>query len=273
MKVISIILMLLGVQLALGQQESTSSTPLDDITWFDLTTEKRVLPYPEVSPNDILWKERVWREIDTRQLMNLPFRYEAKPFFSILIEEIQKGNITAYSTENDQFKNPLNIQQVKDKIITYDSIPVYDPYTYEYTINVVENKMDPQDVVRYRLKEVWWFDSEYSTLRVRILGIAPIVPKHTDNGDFLAYLPLFWVYFPDCREALAKHPVHNAGNDANPMTWNDWLEMRFFDSYITKVSNVHDRRLQDYLAGEELLLESEKLEQELFNKEMDMWQR
>ena len=47
--------------------------------------------------------------------------------------------------------------------------------------------------------------------------------------------------------------------------------MRYFDSYVIKESNVYDRRLEDYLSGRDLLLEGEKIEEAIFNKEQDMW--
>jgi hypothetical protein len=47
--------------------------------------------------------------------------------------------------------------------------------------------------------------------------------------------------------------------------------MRFFASYIYKESNVRDRRLQDYLTGIDLLLEADKIKQEIFNFEHDLW--
>jgi len=70
---------------------------------------------------------------------------------------------------------------------------------------------------------------------------------------------------------LARERVFNTGNDASPITWEDLLEMRFFSSYIYKVSNVYDRRLQDYKTGVDLLLEAEKIKAEIFNFEHDLW--
>jgi len=55
------------------------------------------------------------------------------------------------------------------------------------------------------------------------------------------------------------------------MSWEDWLEMRFFDSYIIKESNVHDRRLSDYLSSIEVLRKGEKIKEEVLNYELDLW--
>ena len=45
--------------------------------------------------------------------------------------------------------------------------------------------MNPTDVVRYRIKEVWYFDENIGRVDVQILGIAPIVSKFDDTHSFL----------------------------------------------------------------------------------------
>ena len=82
---------------------------------------------------------------------------------------------------------------------------------------------------------------------------------------------MFWAYYPECREILARHKVFMEGNDASLITWEDLFEMRFFSSYVYKESNVHDLRLQDYLSGVDLLLASDKIKNEIFNYEHDLW--
>jgi hypothetical protein len=49
--------------------------------------------------------------------------------------------------------------------------------------------------------------------------------------------------------------------------------MRFQQSYETifKKSNAYDRRLQAYLTGVDVLLEADKIKQDVFNYEHDFW--
>ncbi len=58
-------------------------------------------------------------------------------------------------------------------------------------------------------------------LKVRILGIAPMVSRINDDGSVRASIPLFWLYYPDLRPVLAKYDVYNQNNDAATMTWED----------------------------------------------------
>ncbi len=245
--------------------------PLDDIVGKRLTGDKRLLPYDHVREADIFWEKRIWRVIDIREKMNLPFAYPERPFFSILMDAATGGEITVYSTEDDKFSSKLTPDEVASMGATIDTVITFDPETYEEQIQVVRNDINPEDVKRFRMKEVWFFDEETSTLQVRILGIAPLIDKNDENGNFLYEKPMFWVYYPEAREILSREQVFNAGNDASPITWEDLMEMRFFSSYIFKESNVRDRRIQDYLTGIDLLLEADKIKQEIFNFEHDLW--
>ena len=245
--------------------------PVDDIVAKRTIFEKRVLPYDHIREADIFWEKRIWRVIDVREKMNLPFVYPERFFFSILMDAALEGDITVYSTEDDKFSIPLTSDEVASKGASIDTVITFDPETYEEQIQVVRNELNPEDIKRFRLKEIWFFDQESSTMQVRILGIAPLYDVTDDNGNFLYENPMFWVYYPDAREVLARERVFNAGNDAAPLSWEDIMEMRYFSSYIYKESNVYDRRLMEYLSGTDLLMEAEKIKQEIFNFEQDLW--
>ncbi len=251
--------------------EMNTDKPLDDIVEKRLTFEKRVLPYDHIREADIFWEKRIWRVIDVREKMNLAFAYPERPFFTILMEAAEAGEITVYSTEDDKFSIPLTPDEVASMGASVDTIATVDPETYEETFQVVRNEVNPQDVKRFRIKEIWFFDEETSTMQVRILGIAPLIEEFDDNGNFKYERPMFWVYYPEAREVLARERVFNIANDSSPMSYEDLFEMRFFSSYIYKESNVFDRRLEDYLSGVDLLMESERIRQEIFNFEHDLW--
>jgi gliding motility associated protien GldN len=251
--------------------EMNKETPLDGVVEKKSTEEKRILSYDPVREADIFWEKRIWRVIDVREKMNLPFAYPERYFFSILMEAATNNDITAYSVEDDKFTTPLTPDEVASMGASVDTVITFDPETYEEQIQIVRNDLNPEDVKRFRLKEIWFFDEESSTMQVRILGIAPLLDVTDDNGNFLYEQPMFWVYYPEAREVLARERVFNFGNDASPITWEDLMEMRYFASYIMKESNVYDRRLQGYLTGVDLLLEAEKIRQQIFNFEHDLW--
>ncbi len=254
-----------------GDTEEDTARPLDDIVEKRTTLEKRVLPYDHVREADIFWEKRIWRVLDIREKMNLPFAYPERPFFTILMEAAESGELTVYGTEDDKFSSRLTPDEVSSMGATIDTVITFDPVTYQESIQVVRNELNPEDVKRFRFKEVWFFDEETSTLQVRILGIAPLLDVKDDNGNIKYEQPMFWVYYPDARKLLAHERAFSFGNDAAPMTWEDLLEMRYFSSYIFKESNVYDRRLQEYVTGVDMLLEADKIRQEIFNFEHDLW--
>ncbi|MFK8100990.1 MAG: gliding motility protein GldN [Saprospiraceae bacterium] len=245
--------------------------PLDDIVEKRLVEDRRVLPYQPIREADIFWEKRIWRVIDIREKMNLPFAYPEKPFFTILMDAATNGEIAVYSTEDDKFTSKIQPDEVASMGANVDTVITFDPETYEEQIQIVRNDLNPEDVKRFRIKEVWFFNEQTSALERRILGIAPLIDVKDDNGNFRYEKPMFWVYYPDCREMLARHEVFNGGNDAGHMSWEALFEMGYFASYIYKESNVHNRRLQDYLTGVDLLLEADKIKQEIFNFEHDLW--
>jgi len=245
--------------------------PLDDITEKTNVLEKRVLPYDHIREADIFWEKRIWRVIDVREKMNLPFAYPERPLFTIMMDAAMENEIKVYSTEDDKFTARLEPGEVATMGATVDTVITFDPETYEEQIQIVRNELNPEDVKRFRLKEIWFFDEESSTMQVRILGIAPLIDVKDDNGNFKYEKPMFWVYYPDARQVLARELVFNAGNDASPTSWEDLFEMRYFSSYIYKESNVYDRKLQDYLSGVDILLQADKVKNEIFNFEHDLW--
>jgi gliding motility associated protien GldN len=249
--------------------------PLDDIVKKDILLERRVLTYQPVRESDVFWEKRIWRIIDVREKINLPFAYPEEPFFSILSNAASKGDLPVYSTDEEgaKFKKRMSTDDVLSMLSKVDSVITFDPETYEEKLKIVRNDINYEDVKRFRIKEVWYFDKETSTLQVRILGIAPMIDVKDQEGNFRFEKPMFWVYYPQARELFSKHRVYSMGGNRNAaMSWEDLFEMRYFSSYIYKESNVYDRKIDEYLQGVDLLMESEKIKNEIFNFEHDLWQ-
>jgi len=249
-----------------------SDYPLDDITDRTVVTDHRVLKYQPIRESDILWEKRIWRVIDTREKMNLSFVAPESPLFSILSEAALSGDLTVYSTQDDRFSKPMTSEEVREQLFKRDTVILLTPDDYSESAQIVENEINWEDVRRFRIKESWFFDAKTSTLRVRILGIAPMVDVRDEDGNFRYEKPLFWVHYPSARALLAgRKAVTPGGNYAATTSWEDMFEMRYFASSILKENNVQDLRLQDYLAGSDLLLQSERIEDDIFNREHDLW--
>lgn len=238
-----------------------------------LYKEKKPIAYSYIHEKDVFGEKRVWREIALSEKQNHSFNNPKHPFIQILLDAARTGSISAYSFWSDDFQHRLSDAEAKNLGITIDTII---PCLFWEDLNqlvdegiqVVETELAPSDVKRIRLKEVWYFDEESGRMDVRILGIAPIVARYDDNGNFLTEGPLFWAYYPELRSVLAREEVGNG----SPMTWEDIFEARLFSSYITKQSNVRDNRVKDIYSNRmAALLEADKIKNEHLNFEQGLW--
>lgn len=228
---------------------------------------------------DVLWKKRVWREIDTRQKQNMAFRFPGDDntgggmFIEILLDAVKKGKIKAYSTMDDRFTSAFTKDQIMEMTMgKVDSTPVIDPVTGETKIVVTRTDFNPDAVTKFRLKEDWMFDRNLGRMVVRIIGMAPMLDRYNEDGSYRASAPMFWIYYPEMREVLAQYEVFNPENDVARMTWDEYFENRFFSSYIVKVSNPFDNSFTGMgLTGTDALYEGQRQTEMIFNKEHDMW--
>jgi gliding motility associated protien GldN len=252
--------------------EDTPAIPLDDFVHRPAITERQTLAWQPVREADILWEKRLWRVVDVREKINFAFTYPNAPFVDLLVKGVESEQMTVYSAEDDRFTKPLALADVQEMVSKTDTITRVNLTTYEEEIIIVHNNINAESIKRFRLKEAWFFDAKTATLRVRLLGIAPLMEVLDGEGNFLYERPLFWVHYPSARPYLARQKCHADGdNVALVYTWEDVFETRRFSSYIYKESETRDRRLQDYLAGHDLLMEGQKIEDELFNREHDLW--
>ena len=246
------------------------SQPLNDIAHRNVISEKQVLRWDIPNERDILWQKTIWRVIDVREKMNHPFSYPLAPFFDVLVNAANAGEVVLYSPETDDFSVEMTTEDMSEALFRRDTIPVWEN-EQDMKWEVVQTEVFYEDIKRFRLKEIWYFDSHDSQLKVRILGIAPLQEVYGDDGYFRYEKPLFWVHYPTSREVLARERAFVESNEAARMTWEDLFEMRKFASYITKEGNVRDNRLEDMYSGIDLLLESDKIKQDIFNYEHDLW--
>jgi ADP-ribose pyrophosphatase YjhB (NUDIX family) len=100
----------------------------------NLVKSRTPLVYEHIREDDAWYRERVWREIDIREKMNLSFRYKAdddngnQRFLNILLTSIKKGDVTVFDpTVDDRFTTPMTIQRVGEVISgKCDSVSVID---------------------------------------------------------------------------------------------------------------------------------------------------
>jgi len=255
---------------------------------LNLVKDRTPLAYEHIREDDALYRQRVWREIDVHEKMNLPFVYKAdedngnQRFISILLNLIKNGEITAFdAVADDRFTTPMTFKQIAEAVVGKPrtiSIPDFalDPDGSKGLMKdtTIQDQFNPDQIEKYEIKEEWVFDKESSRMHVRILGIAPEKTILNADGSPRASLPIFWVYYPDMRPMLAKYEAYNGKNYGSRMSWEELFETRMFSSRVIKstIDNPSDEFINQYVKDNILqLLEGDNIKEKIFNYEQDLW--
>lgn len=240
--------------------------------------DKAPIPLPYVEPSDVIWCKTVWRELVLREKMNLPLYYPTVPMdgrmslIDVLMHGIDKSFKTAY--EDDELTTPLTYAEIREKFgATSDTLWKRNNETGEMEAVPVENEMHTDEVKRFQIKELWYFNKRTSRLEVRIISLCPIREYTKDDVEGVLKRELFWVDYGEFRDILAKQQVYNFQNDALRMSLDDVFLKRFFSSRIMRETNPYDNRsIQSYTTGIDAVLESDRIKNEIFNYEQDLWE-
>ncbi len=269
-----------------GILEPPGGGVLDGVYTPEHLAYRKPIPYVYEREADIMWQKRVWRVIDLREKINHPLYYpddttmvKRPALFWVLKKGIVSGKITTvfnFDAFTNEFGTPMLqaevIKAMSEDIAMKDSIgqPLFDSTGNQM---MMPTALQPNSIVQYYLKEDWFFEKQRSVMDVRIIGIAPIVEVDDPVAGKFSYKPLFWLYYPSLRNLLSQYYCYNPYNDAEWRTFDEIFHKRLFSSFAYMESNVYNRPIAAYLAGQsmEMLLEAERIKEDIFKMEHDMW--
>ncbi|MDL2231711.1 gliding motility protein GldN [Porphyromonadaceae bacterium OttesenSCG-928-L07] len=241
-------------------------------------TKRAPIALPYVDPSDVLWAKTIWRELILREKMNLPLYYPTKPtdgrmsLVDVLLRGIERSYKTAY--DDDELKTPITFDEIKERFDAVgDTITRLNNETGERESIIVSGEMNSDEVKRILIKELWYFNKKSSQLECRIIAICPVREFTKDDYDGIMRRRLFWVDYGEFRDLFTKQKAFNYENDGIQLTLDDLFLKRFFSSRIYQESNVYDNRsISSYAVGMDAVLESDRIKNEIFNLEQDLWE-
>ena len=306
-------MMLLAASFAFAQEDETDGSTLEqpirkpvETVWEQVNTGEFTDPvaFPPVRQADVMYYWTIWRTIDLREKINHPLYFPTevrgtwRSLGQTIFDAIDMGNpertegvLPVYSDEMCTF--PYSREELQNLISVVQTIPQIDLETGE-EIGTQELiiQFEPKEIISYNVKEVWYFDKQYSTFRVQILEIEPIIeyerpssssssyydePQEEDPEDVKGNLTkkrVGYIYYNELRPFLAKQEVFNVKNNAARISFDDLITWkRDFSSLIYKESNVYDRDIQEYIANSrDQRIESERITENLRKFESDLWE-
>lgn len=252
-----------------------------------LTGQKKAMPYAYLRENDVVWETVIWRTIDMREKFNqfLYFPNDQNKntqgrinLCNTIMNALKEGQIEVFA--DDDMKIPMEYEALepvlhKSRIIHIAEFDEYDE-ELEGRDSTVYEEFNPEDVLSVRIKEYWYIDKQDTRQKVRITALALVYNdcKDRDGERVCGTVDLFWVPMNDMRvrNILATNKCYDENNSNAERTYDDVFITRFFDSYIYREANRFNRTIASYLTGTDAIVESQAIEDKVFDIESDMWE-
>ncbi|MBO7629151.1 MAG: gliding motility protein GldN [Bacteroidales bacterium] len=306
-----IAMLLLAATFAFAQEDETDGSTLEqpirkpvETVWEQVNVGDFAEPiaYPPVRQADVMYYWTIWRTIDLREKINHPLYFPTevrgtwRSLGQTIFDAIDIGNtertegvLPVYSDEMCTY--PYSRDEIQGLISNVTTIAEIDEEGEEIGTKELIIQFEPKEIISYNVKEVWYFDKQYSTFRVQILEIEPIIEYEKPNNNSSYYddenqedaedvkanmikKRVGYIYYNELRPFLAKQEVFNVKNNAARVSFDDLITWkRDFSSLIYKESNVYDRDISDYIANSrDQRIESERITDKMRTFEHDLWE-
>lgn len=272
---------------AVAQERSTTAT-----------SNPSARPIPE---SDVMFRKTVWRAIDLREKQNRPMFSQNREITKVIIDAVKRGELQAY--RNDSLATPLTLQEFNENLTIPDETgglteaekaagltetiddgwgtPAQAPANTNVTPAgspttppPISMEYFPKQLYQLELKEDVIFDKKRSRMYHDIKTITLMLPASLSPLGIEQEIGSF--SFRDLVKVFRSNPEQaiwfNTLNDAQHKNLAEAFELWLFSSYIVKVSNPADARLEEIYGGpKQGLLAAQQVAEELIEYEYNLW--
>ncbi|MGY2133862.1 type IX secretion system ring subunit PorN/GldN [Hymenobacter sp. HD11105] len=258
--------------------------------------------YRPIPNSDIMFRKTITRAVDLREKQNKPMFSEGKEISRVILEAVKRGEIQAYRNDsltstftpaevsaNMSFAESTNELSEEEKAAGFTEAASDDgwgapakpaakgktaavaapaaPASYEYR---------PKDIYQMELKEDMIFDKKRSRMYHDIKTITLLVPSTLSSNTSGIEKTIGTFKYSDLVKMFRNNPDKaiwfNPQNDAQHKNLADAFELWLFNSYIVKVSNPSDARLDEIYGGQQQgILASQQAAADLIEYEYNLW--
>ena len=244
---------------------------------------------------DVLWATRLWQRIDLRQPINKSLyspldsvKLGKRSLFQILLSDIiydTSSNILMYKQDelNHKFTKTEVIQIIerKDTIELIDENGNKEELVFLLPLRTVKATMYKIDLMLD-----FFYNRQSSQMESRILSLGIHIPYYILNPDLklihdTANMDIYqrtdstiliWFYYPSLRHLFANNPCYRNYRTGEILSIDQVFIKGLYSSIIFQKENVYAKEVNQYTTGLDALLEERRIKNQVFNKELNLWQ-
>jgi gliding motility associated protien GldN len=160
-----------------AQKNVITGGVLDDIYEPQHVPSRKPVIYPPIREADVMFKKKIWRMLDLRQKINFPLYYPLVPLeknssirmslIALILKGVKDEQMTVYDSDDDEFTTPLKSYKKIEEDLGggFDTIPITTE-AGEPGVSIQPKDIRYDQVTRYLMKEIWFFDKQRSMLQV-----------------------------------------------------------------------------------------------------------
>ncbi len=243
-----------------------------------------------------MFRKTILRAIDLREKQNKPMFSEGKEISRVIIDAVKRGELQAY--KNDSLTSTYTPAEVTGNMSYSESsaglsdeekaagfseeavdewgAPLKKGAAKPKTAVAAANEYRYKELYQMELKEDMIFDKKRSRMYHDIKTITLVVPSTLSSNTSGIEKPIATFKYSDLVKVFRNNPDKaiwfNSQNDAQHKNLADAFELWLFNSYIVKVSNPNDARLDEIYGGQQQgILASQQAAADLIEYEYNLW--